>query len=149
MDKKTQLAMRFAPRVWAILMHLLLLAGMYALFIGRKPGSFRSQRILDVLPGFYSHVSNLSISYLLLAGVGFIWLLMGVSMRHVAVAAAGLILANITYELLLPVLNTRDPVDAVYGVVGTLLGFVWLWVMARAGLKTLPTAGWVGKPSRE
>jgi hypothetical protein len=140
-NKRNQPSMPFVPRVWAALAHLLLMGAMFALFMGRKPGIFRSQRILDVLPGFYSHVSNLSLSYLLLAGVGFIWLIMGVSMRYVALAALGLLLANITYELLLPVLNTRDPMDAVYGAVGTLLGFVWLWLIARVGLKTVPCAG--------
>lgn len=146
MNKNLHPSMQFVPRAWAAIAHLLLLAGMFLLFMGRKPGAFRSQRMLDVLPGFYSHVSNLSLSYLLLAGVGFIWLMMGVSMRHVALAALGLLLANIAYELLLPVLNTRDPIDAVYGAVGALLGFVWLWLLARVGLKPAPGAG---PPSRE
>lgn len=145
-NKSNQPSMHFLPHVWTALAHLLLMGAMFVLFMGRKPGAFRSQRILDVLPGFYSHVSNLSISYLLLAGVGFVWLLMGVSMRYVAFAALGLLLANIIYELLLPVLNTRDPTDAVYGAVGTLLGFVWLWLIARVGLRTVPGAG---LPSRE
>lgn len=140
-NKNIQPSVQFVPNVWAALAHLLLLAGMLVLFMGRKPGAFRAQRILDVLPGFYSHVSNLSLSYLLLAGVGFIWLIMGVSMRYVALAALGLLVANITYELLLPVLNIRDPIDAVYGAVGTLLGFVWLWLLARVGLKAVPSAG--------
>ena len=148
-NSNNQPLMRFAPRLWAVLVHLLLLAAAFALFMGRKPGVFRSQRILDVLPGFYSHVSNLSISYLLLAGVGFLWLLMGVSMRYVAWAALGLILANVVYEFLLPVLNTRDPIDAVYGTVGTALGLAWLWLVARGGLKPLPAAARVGAPSRE
>jgi hypothetical protein len=138
--------MQFVPRVWAALAHLALMAAVFVLFMGRKPGAFRSQRILDVLPGFYSHVANLSLSYLLLAGVGFFWLIMGVSMRYVALAALGLLLANIAYELLLPVLNTRDPMDAIYGAVGTLFGFVWLWLVARVGLKTVPATG---LPSRE
>lgn len=120
------------------MLHLLLLAAAFALFMGRKPGLFRSQRLLDVAPGFYSHVSNFCISYLLLAGVGFLWLMMGLSVRVIALAALGLILANAIYEFLVPVLNTRDPIDAAYGVVGTLLGFAWLWTVARTGLKRLP-----------
>lgn len=135
-----QSVMRFVPRVWAALAHLLLLAVVFALFLGRKPGAFRSQRILDIVPGFYSHISNFSLSYLLLAGVGFLWLLMGVSVRHLALAAAGLILANVLYEFLLPLLNTRDPMDAMYGVAGALLGFAWLWVVGRAGLRAHPAA---------
>ena len=49
-------------------------------------------------------------------------------------------LANVGYELFLPLLNTRDPVDAVYGVAGTLLAFGWLWVIHRFGRRELPQA---------
>ncbi|MEO7067746.1 MAG: hypothetical protein ABI114_12605 [Rhodanobacter sp.] len=119
-------------------MHLLLLTAVFALFMGRKLGSFQSQSVIDVLPGFYSHVSNFALSYLLVTGVGFLWLLMGVSVRYIALAALALILTNAIYEFLVPWLNTQDPIDAAYGVAGTLLGFAWLWVVARTGLKALP-----------
>lgn len=138
MKKNVQPVLRFAPHLWAAVVHLLLLAAVFALSMGRKPGAFRSQRILDLVPGFYSHISNFSLSYLLLAGIGFLWLLMGVSVRGIALAAAVLILANLVYEFLLTLLNTRDPIDAVYGVAGTLLGLAWLWVVARIGMKALP-----------
>ena len=105
-------ALRYHPTVWAALGNLLLLAVAFVLFLGRKPGVFRSQAIIEQLPGFYSHVLNFSLSYLLLAGVGFLWLMMGVALRHVAWAAVALAIANLAYELLLPLLNTRDPVDA-------------------------------------
>lgn len=141
MKKNEQPVLRSAPYPWAALLHLLLLAAAFALFMGRKPGAFRSEHILDMLPGFYSHVYNFSLSYLLLAGVGFLWLLMGVSVRRIAWVGLALILANVIYELLLPLLNTRDPMDAVYGAVGTLLAFAWLWVTERIGLKALPDPG--------
>lgn len=43
-------------------------------------------------------------------------------------------------ELFLPLLNTRDPVDAAYGIAGTLLAFAWLLVIRRFGRKALPGA---------
>ncbi len=130
--------MRFQPCLWATVLHLLLFAAVFALFMGRKPGMFRSETILEHLPGFYSHISNFSISWLLLAGVGFAWLMMGIRMNHMALASLALIVANVAYEFLLPLLNTRDPVDALYGVVGTLLAFAWMWVIHRFGLKPMP-----------
>lgn len=126
---------RFLPYAWVAVAHLLLIAAVFALFMGRKPGVFRSQAILDVAPGFYSHISNFSLSYILYAGIGFLWLMLGVSMRKVALAGLALVVANATYELLIPVLNTRDPVDAAYGVSGTLLALGWLWVIKHFGLK--------------
>ena len=130
--------LRFATYRWVAVLHLLLLVGVFALFMGRKPGALQSEAILDVVSGFYSHISNFSLSYLLLAGVGFLWLLMDVSVRHLALAAFALVVANVACELLLSLLNTRDPMDAVYGVAGTLLAFAWLWIIWRFGLKPLP-----------
>lgn len=131
-------AIRFHPTLWAALLNLLLIAGAFLLFLGRKPGAFRSQALVELMPGFYSHVLNFSLSYLLLAGVGFVWVLMGVRLRHVAWAALALVVANVVYEFLLPVLNTRDPVDVAYGVAGTLLAFAWLAIVTHFGLRPTP-----------
>jgi len=131
-------AFRYAPTLWASLLHLALFAGAFVLFLGRKPGRFRSQAIADAIPGFYTHVFNFSLSYLLYAGIGFVWLMMGVPTRFVAWAGVALVVANVGYELLLPLLNTRDPMDAAYGIAGTLLGFAWLWIVRRFGLVPIP-----------
>ena len=131
-------AFRFVPRPWAAIAHLLLLGASYALFAGRKPGMFRSETILAVVPDFYSHVSNFSLSYMLYAGIGFMWLMMGVPVGKLALAGAVLALANVVYEFFLPLLNTRDPVDAAYGVAGTLLAFAWLWLIRRFGFIEAP-----------
>ena len=139
--------MRYQPHLWATLLHLLLslllalLLGLaYALFAGRKPGFFRSEAIISLVPDFYSHVSNFSLSFMLYAGAGFAALLGEVRMRQLAWIGLAFVLANVVYELFLPLLNTRDPVDAVYGVAGTLLAFAWLRVVHRYGRRELPQA---------
>src|SRR5690606_41905641 len=75
MASKQPSALRSAPAIWAAIGHLLLMAGAFALFLGGKPGRFRSQAIIDAIPGFYTHVFNFSLSYLLYAGIGFLWLM--------------------------------------------------------------------------
>src|SRR3546814_17011623 len=65
--------------------------------------------------------------------------MMGVSVRFVAWAGAALVVANVGYEFLLPLLNTRDPVDAAYGIAGALLGFAWLWTVRRFGAAPIPS----------
>ena len=139
--KPAPTVMHFQPRLWAAVSHLLLFATVFALFMGRKPGMFRSATIIDHVPGFYSHVFNFSLSWLLLAGVGFLWLMMGLRTRHMALAALALIVANVAYELLLPWLNTRDPIDALYGAGGTLLAFAWMWIIRRFGLMPIRLEG--------
>jgi len=73
--------------------------------------------------------------HLLLAGIGFMWVMVGVTLRHVAWAVVAVAVANIAYEFLLPLLNTRDPVDAAYGIAGTLCALAWLWIIVRFGLR--------------
>ena len=138
MDTPSPYGLRFQPTIWAALGNLLLLGIAFLLFLGRKPGAFRSQALIELLPGFYTLVFNFALSYLLLAGVGFLWLMMGVAVRHVAWAALALAMANLAYEFLLALLNTRDPVDAAYGIAGTACAFTWLWGVQRFGLRPNP-----------
>lgn len=132
--------LRFLPHPLAAALHLALLAAAFALFMGRKPGVFRSDTLAGLLPGVYTHISNFSISYLLLAGVGYLWLMAGATFRLVAWAGVALAAVNVVYETWIPVLNTRDPVDAAYGVVGTALAAAVLGLVARYGLRPAPAA---------
>ncbi|MCX0369614.1 hypothetical protein QTH27_08410 [Clostridium perfringens] len=45
-----------------------------------------------------------------------------------------LILGNFVYELFLSVINTKDIVDAMYGLAGCLLSFVYLALLKKYGL---------------
>lgn len=148
MTEHQQPVLRLRPYVLITIAHVLLIAAVFALFMGRKPGVFRSQTIVELAPEFYTHISNFSLSYMLYAGIGFVWLVFGVPLRKLAWAGVAMAAANVIYETLIPVLNTRDPVDAAYGVVGTLLAFVWLWVIARFGpaLPAKPPGGTTHPP---
>src|SRR3546814_20608242 len=107
MTKPTTPAFRFAPTLWASLCHLLLMAGAFVLFLGRKPGRFRSEATMDAVPGFYTHEFNFSLTYLLYVGAGFLWLMLGVSVRFVAWAGAAFVVANFGAEVLLPLLKSQ------------------------------------------
>ena len=134
----------FVPRPWAALLHLASLAGAFLLFLGRKQGRFRSETILSVVPDFYLHASNLCLSYLLYAGVGYLWLLMGTPLRCVALAGVALAVVNVVVEAFVPILNTRDMVDAGYGVAGVVAAFAMLWLIHRHGLVRNPAASQPG-----
>lgn len=45
-----------------------------------------------------------------------------------------LILANVIYELFIPLINTRDIVDMWYGIAGTVIGGMIVLLIARFGL---------------
>jgi hypothetical protein len=131
--------LRRAPKPWAALVHAALLGVSLLLLLGRKPGRFRLDSILRYVPDFYLHVSNASISCLLYLGVGYLWLMLGVPMTRVALVGVVLLAGSIAYELLLPILNTRDILDAWYGAAGVLCGFALLWIIDRWGMVPLPT----------
>lgn len=128
------------PKPWAAALHLATLCGSVMLLLGLKPGLFRSEAIMAYVPDFYLHVSNASISLLLYAGVGYLWLMLGVSMRRLALAGLVVIASNVVYELFLLVLNTRDVVDAWYGVAGVACGWVVLWIIDWRGMVPSPFA---------
>ncbi|WP_460298430.1 hypothetical protein [Clostridium perfringens] len=65
---------------------------------------------------------------------GYIIILFDVKFRYVIALGISLILGNFIYELFLSVINTKDIVDAMYGLAGCLLSFVYLALLKKYGL---------------
>ncbi|NGU66018.1 hypothetical protein G6Z27_04505 [Clostridium perfringens] len=65
---------------------------------------------------------------------GYIIILFDVKFRYVIVLGMSLILGNFVYELFLSVINTKDIIDAMYGLAGCLLSFVYLALLKKYGL---------------
>lgn len=80
-----------------------------------------------------SHITNFTLSLLLCTFIGY--LLLSAGKKYISNAAIGilLIIANFIYELLLPVLNTRDVIDALYGLAGVTVSLIYLFVISRYG----------------
>ncbi|RYZ26575.1 MAG: hypothetical protein EOO10_15170 [Chitinophagaceae bacterium] len=53
---------------------------------------------------------------------------------HIIGLGAIFILSNLVYELWLPILNTRDVIDAYYGIAGAMAAFLFLWLVKAVGL---------------
>ncbi len=140
MTTKPSFALKRIPRVWASLLHLAALALAGAMFAGRRSAAFRWEAILDRVPDFYSHVSNLSITYMLYTGAGYVWLAFGVPMRAIGLLGIALAACNIVVEMAIPILNTPDPIDALYGLIGVALGAVLLVVIDRYGIRPAPAS---------
>ena len=132
--------LRRVPTVLAAVGYLLAFAAVLLLLAGRKVASLRPDLLLEVAPTFYSHVYNFGLSYLFVAGIGYSWLMLGVPMKKVALLGVAVIALNLLYEGLLPILNTRDMVDAGYGVVGALLGLLLLYAFDRWWMRPVPTS---------
>lgn len=139
MKRSFRSLLRFYPLPLTSLVFFLLLGFNGLLFYGRKSKAVQIEMAVDLFPEFYTHISNFCISFLLLGGVGYSWLLFGVGFRQIIYAALGVIAANFIWELWLPLLNTRDISDAWFGLAGTILAVFFLGLTAKFGLKPVLT----------
>lgn len=80
-----------------------------------------------------SHITNFTLSLLLCTFIGYLLLSAGKKYISNAVIGILLIIANFIYELLLLVLNTRDVIDALYGLAGVTVSLIYLFVISRYG----------------
>lgn len=82
-----------------------------------------------------SHITNFTLSVLLCLLIGYFLLSVGKKYRTNVIAGVLLVCANWIYEMWLPILNTTDPIDAVYGTVGVLISLVYLYFIGRYGFE--------------
>ena len=58
----------------------------------------------------------------------------GGKLRSITAAALVMSVLNIVYECFLPILNTPDIPDAVFGVIGVAVAYVFLIMLRKNGL---------------
>ena len=129
---------RWLPKLGATLGFFVFLAANMLLFMGRKVEALRPEWLLALAPDVYSHVSNLVIASLLHGVIGYLWLLLGVRLRHAMLLGLAIAVVNLVYEGFVPVLNTRDGIDAVYGLLGVAISSGFLLGVQRHGLMPNP-----------
>ena len=83
-----------------------------------------------------SHITNFTLSVLLCVLIGYLLQLFGKKYNSNIIVGMVIILSNFIYEIFLPILNTTDIVDAVYGLVGTIISLIYLYIFSKYGFKT-------------
>ena len=86
----------------------------------------------------HSHLSNLVLSMLFYLAAGYAWLLIGVKFHIVAFLGVFIIVSNFICETIMGFMNTPDIMDAIYGAVGTIIVFLFLWLTSKYGLVPAP-----------
>jgi len=125
---------KYIPKISTALTFLFLLVVVVLLFLGRTVDFLKFDFITQQYPDFYLNISNFAISYFIYASVGYLWLMLGVNFKFITFLGIFLILANLIYELWIPVLNTPDLIDAYFGFAGTLVAFIFLLLTSKYGL---------------
>ena len=88
-----------------------------------------------LLPDFLlDHITNFALCMLLLLIFGITVLSFGEKLRSITAAALIISVLNIVYECFLPILNTPDIPDAVFGVIGVAVAYVFLIILRKNGL---------------
>lgn len=82
-----------------------------------------------------SHITNFTISLLLSVLIGYLLLTYGKGFLSVLIVGGAVALANVIYELCLPILNTCDPIDALYGLAGVAISLGYLYLLHQIGFE--------------
>lgn len=88
-----------------------------------------------------SHISNFALSLLFYLGVGYTWILQKNKFNKIILLGLFIIIANILCETVMGFMNTTDILDAVYGIVGTLISFCFLLVTNTCGFESIDDEG--------
>lgn len=80
------------------------------------------------------HITNFSLSLMLLLFIGFTMLIFGGNIKTIGIFAILIVLINLVYEVFLPILNTPDLIDALFGILGTAIAWFYLLSLKRNGL---------------
>ena len=88
-----------------------------------------------LLPDFLlDHITNFALCMLLLLIFGITVLSFGGKFRGITAAALVMSALNIGYECFSPIRNTPDILDAVFGVIGVAIAYVFLILLRKNGL---------------
>ena len=90
---------------------------------------------IRLLPGFLlSHISNFTLCMMVLLIFGFVFICFGGKLKIITIVTTVIALIGVVYECFLPFLNTPDIWDAVFGVTGTAVAYIYLVMLKRNGL---------------
>ena len=88
-----------------------------------------------LLPGFLlDHITNFALCMLLLLIFGMTVLSFGGKLRSITAAALVMSVLNVVYECFIPILNTPDILDAMFGIIGVAIAYVFLIMLRKNGL---------------
>lgn len=90
---------------------------------------------LKILPVFLlSHITNFALCMMVLLIFGFVFICFGGKLKIITIVTTVIALIGVVYECFLPFLNTPDIWDAVFGVTGTAVAYIYLVMFKRNGL---------------
>lgn len=130
--------MPFVPKTGATIVYFLFIGFAAILFAARNVEALRFSFLLNFFPEYHTHISNFSISFLLVLVAVYTSMMANKKIFYSLFVAFLLAVVNVVYELYIPFLNTPDKIDAYYGVAGSFFPLIYLVFYRRFGLKENP-----------
>ena len=126
--------LKYKQKTWVTLSLLGVYIFCFVLVIMRWMNTF-NKTIYVVNENINSHITNFTLSLLLCTLIGYFMFLAGKKYRFIFITGCLLIISNFIYEMFLPVLNTKDIVDALYGMIGVIASLVYLYFVGKYGIE--------------
>lgn len=126
--------LKYKQKTWVTLSLLGVYIFCFVLVIMRWMNIF-NKNIYVVNENINSHITNFTLSLLLCTLIGYFMFLAGKKYRFIFITGCLLIISNFIYEMFLPVLNTKDIVDALYGMIGVIASLVYLYFVGKYGIE--------------
>lgn len=88
-----------------------------------------------MLPDFILlHLTNFSLSLMLMLAFGFAVLVFGGKIAIIKIVGLMITAFNLIYEVLLPIQNIPDIADALFGLCGVIVAYIFLYALNRDGV---------------
>ena len=82
-----------------------------------------------------SHITNFNISLMICTLFGYLLLCYNKKYSNVIKIGLVVIIINLFYETMLPLINTIDFIDAIYGIVGVSVSLIYLYYIDKKGFQ--------------
>ncbi len=92
-----------------------------------------NEDIYVISEGINSHITNFTLSLMVCTLIGYVLLITGKRFVSNLLVGVVLVVINFVYEILLPILNTTDIVDAFYGLFGVAISLMYLCIIYKLG----------------
>ena len=112
---------------------LLLIFALCFLFVIIRWINIFNEDVYVINVAINSHITNFTLSLMMCTLIGYLLLFAGKKYVSTIMVGILLIVVNFIYEIFLPVLNTTDIIDALYGLVGVVISLVYLYFIDKYG----------------
>ena len=121
---------RLVPKVKGILIFYSIILVDLAMMLSKNR---RSENVL--IADISNHISNFSISSMLMALMSFIMLLQGAPFRYVVWLGVFTVLMNFIVEVFVNIMNTPDILDALCGTAGVIFTGAVMYIFFKVGIR--------------